>query len=124
MNLTLKPLLVELLPEDVERGEPGRSDRCPVALAVRRSLGERFPDWGNSEASLLVEVPGPQVSVRRWPLANRTDHWTAPLPRAVTEWIRSFDSWAERDPGGKLALPSPFSLALPGWASQEIPMQD
>lgn len=81
-------LLVEVTWKDIESGVRGTCDRCPVALAVARTLAEFAPRPHVSVEGWYIHAafPGTPTSVP-WTLCWRT-------PPEVSTFIRMFDRGA------------------------------
>lgn len=72
MKVTVKQI-------DINRGEVGEPEKCPVARAIRRALG--YPKGYTAE-----------VGIGTWDIGNQ-DKWMADLPKKAVEFITDFDNY-------------------------------
>ena len=86
---------IDVTADDIRRGERCTTDRCPVALAIRRAV----PD-----AMILVTPTYVIVSTPAWKL-NLLDE---DMPAGVRAFVLSFDRCTMMYPP-----PAPFSFDLP-----------
>ena len=87
---------IDVTADDIRRGERCTTDRCPVALAIRRAV----PD-----AMILVTPTYVIVSTPAWKL-NLLDE---DMPAGVREFVLSFD----RSTSPVWCTMAPFSFDLP-----------
>lgn len=83
MNYETDPftLKVTMTAEDVALGHQGNSQRCPLALALRRALQEQHPQ----------AHPAMLYTYEHYAVYRNVSFNHAHLPQHVTEWIEQFD---------------------------------
>lgn len=96
-------MLIQITPEDIERGKPRDGLNSPVAFALHRALGSIWfvgRDWAcvlnqascrNSDALM--------VAVHRAPAVD--------LPRCVCDWLRCYDRGCAVEPL-EFTIPEPL----------------
>jgi len=89
---------ISLTQSDIAHGVKGDCEHCPHALAIERSLREKFelnfgPNLDPSDCSVELQVTGPRARFYRdyYSVANAKGYWVAKLPPEVNSWIQNFD---------------------------------
>ena len=74
---------IQVTKEDIEKGEKGSCEWCPVALAIQRTY-----DLKNGKDK-MVTVDGDGVGI--WDKNNGEQHYQ--LPQIARDFIHTFDNW-------------------------------
>ena len=99
--MTLGPVAVRVLAEDVARGVPRSVGACPIAIALRRGVsgGDR------------VEIARDAAWLWKRTRSGRLRRFIAILPREAFRFVGAFD--ARREPGEpRPEPPEPFNLTF------------
>jgi hypothetical protein len=92
---TFLSLAVQITEEDIAKGEPAHSGRCPAALAIQRALDAFGPDMGTIAVTaglVCWRRPSPET----WGQIACVAH--ADPPRALGQFVVRLDSHAPVTP--------------------------
>ena len=100
----MRKITVNVTQEDIDDGIPEEPCDCPIALALRRTLGPE------SEASVDVAESGPDAGHAYVGLFDQPD---VRLPDACRQFIENFDTYGRDTPEAWTPQPFSFELEVP-----------
>ena len=77
---------IEITQDDIDNGERGRTDRCPIALALRRVPGAERTSAGRISCTINNKVYRMSAAAQRFVVAFDHDKPVRPMRFAIYEY--------------------------------------